>query len=344
MEYLSLIIEFMNLRILSKATVCILILFSCALLQAENLENDNIMIMLAIQNDIKNLETPLDNFITHSIYLEFILNNFEVFIAEPGDNLNLSSLKNRKQFSYLVNALYSYDSEKVGLSINCYRIKDSFPLQSVNISSIIGLELEKDLELHTRTIIDQIEQDMINHPDMLFFIPEEKPPTETIALSTNEFPDITTEASLFFPLGESLDYLEKGIVGRIRYQYIWDNPSMDLALGWLVSVNVIKARGKIYSAENYFVSTGPDIHLKYHLNQRLFLTLGAAGGICFWAINLEDQGYQGTVIPMVASDLGVGVSLSDKVSLFLSGEYSIYLEESLYIMGISPSLGVYINL
>lgn len=333
----------MKLRMISGAAVLFFLFLPGSLLQAENPGNDDIMIMLAIQNDIKNMDTPLDNFITHSIYLEFLLSDFEVFIAEPGDNLNLTSLKNRKQFSYLVNALYSYNSDKVELSINCYRIKDGFSWQASGLSSFIGLELEKDLEEHTQSIIKIIEQDLMDHPDMLYLLPEEAV-VETIAASSNELPDITTEAAMFFPLGESLNYLDRGIVGRIRYQYIWDNPSIDFALGWLLSINTVTARGKLNRADNYFVSTGPDIHLKYHINQRLYISLGTAGGICFWSINLENQGYQGTVIPMASSDLGMGVDLSDNVSLFLSGEYSIYLEESLYIMGISPSLGVYINL
>lgn len=313
-------------------------------LQADELENKDILLILAIQKDIKNISTPMDNFITNSITLEFVINDFDIFIAEPEDNISLSSLKRRNQFSYLINADYSVDSNQVELHMVCYRIKDSYTLYQEKITSLLGLELDRDIEKHLDTMINRIEQDMRDNPDLLVRLPKQEQLPETPPSSDYRRPDISAVCGLFLPMGESRSYLHNGILSSIRFHYTRESPSFDFNLGWAVSVNVMEAHGQINTAQNIFTSTGPDIHLKGYLNQRFYLYSGINGGLCFWSINIDNQGYQGTVIPYTAADLGFGVVLSEKMMLNVSTEYSLYFEESLTIMGISPTVGVYINL
>ncbi len=302
-------------------------------------------VILIVRDSIGMDNVPLNAVITDSIILEFFIRNFDVLNYEVGDRERMLTLGFRTRSSYLIEAEYSVVQGQLEIQIRCIRISDEAEIYSDSIRTRVGLDLDEEIQARVSMLIDLIEADIDQNPDLvtrLVYDEEvrESPPQER----ESNWPDVTAELSLFFPLGESAEYLSMGIVPRIRVHYPITLPFGELALGWSFSMNFISAQGDLYSSENIFTSTGPDILLKWFITEKIYLYTGLSGGVCIWMTNREDEGYQGMLLPSLIADAGAGWIFSDHVGFVAGAAFSIYPEESLNITGISPSVGVYFNI
>ncbi len=319
-------------------------------LTAQILEAANIRVLLLVEYDGEEDNVPLQSVITDSVSLEFTIRNLDVLVVEPedldalssGDEDPLAALERRSRSSYVMHVLYSVDKGKVELKTECLRISDSSSLLKETFKVPVGLSLDDEIQQEVSGYIDRIEADIQENPDLMTYLVYEE--EKDSAPASFPVPGITTTFTFFMPLGESMDYLGYGINPRIRAHYPLPLSFGEIGFGWSVSVNSVSAEGELNTSRNIFTSTGPDILLKWNFLDRYYLYAGLSGGMCIWMVNRNSEGYQGVLLPGLIADAGAGWAYNDWIHLVLGADYSLYFEESLNIMGISPSLGVYLNL
>ncbi len=333
----------------------LLLLFPfCSHLTAQILDTANVRILLKVQYDSEGSNPPLNMVITDSISLEFKLRNFDTLVVDPEDQIELDgnapdsliSFGRRSRSSYYLSVLYKVEKGQVELKTSCYRIYDGFLLMTEVYTTAVGLSLDEDIQQQASLYIDRIEKDMREHPDLVTYLvyEEESEPRVSSEEYSPRLPGLTAAYTMYLPLGESRDYLSTGINPRIRVHFPLSLAIGELALGWSFSANMISAEGELNSSENIFFCTGPDVNFRYPVWDRLYLYAGFSGGFCFWMVNRNGEGYQGVLLPAFIADAGAGWAFSERFHLILGADYSLYIEESLNITGISPSLGIYLNL
>ena len=306
-----------------------------------DLDENYILIVLSTESSTEADQNSFNDIITDIISLEFEMRGLKVLSVPMTSQSKLLQKSKKENASYFIECLYRSDTEHLSIVLDCYRVNDSFLMYNGTINSTIDLELDVNIKESIKTLIEIIEEDIRENPQLITInLPEEKKDENNESFKFRHF-TITAGFSPFFTTGQASNYFFIGFVPHIHSQYRIKLQFGYLGLGWFVKSNFFKAEGLSFTSDNILLSTGPDVRLALEFNTTLEVFLSLKGGLSLFLMNRNDEGYQRTLVPYTSGGLGFNINLTSSLGITVSTNYSVHFENSVFITGFSPAMGIY---
>jgi len=333
-----------------KKAVCLalsILLFFHGQLYSQDQSPGRILVMLSTGSSVSREHEGIRDIIDNGLSIEMHIRNFQIVRHDLTSENRLISLSRKAGASYLVRSLYSLDSSTLTVQYSIIRISDSFILGEGEFSETLNFELDASMQKELSGLVDYIERDYSSNPDLVFQEREE----QDVIQPTEEPGDfifrpfyVAAAISPFFTAGQASTYFSVGLQPEVSVLYKLKLNFGYLGTGAFLSMNYSRAEGLISSSENIFLSFGPLVRLGFQMNSRLDFFLDLNGGISLFFMNANSSGYKSTIIPYLSGGIGINMDIAGPFGIFISGDYSVYFENSLFISGFSPFAGIYLSL
>ena len=319
-----------------------MLISSLFLVNAQEENFANIRVLLTVKSVDESVSIPLNSVISDSISLEFVLENFDILKEKPEELTLLLDQGRKSRSSYLVEALYSVVNSSLSIQLKCFRIADEKILYTSNIESRIGLDLDVTIRDAAKVLINMINRDIRENPQLVTFLIYEKE-----SVSPEDDPSgyvLSLGFTPFIPIGSAAGYFDPGIGGDFQFLRKMDSSIGTFGAGWFLSVNIAKASGVYNSSDNLFLTSGPYASYLYNLNKLFSLEAHIYGGPALLMVNRNQEGYLNLIVPFISFGLGGQIHLRESFGMLIAMDINTYFERSLIISGILPKIGVYLNL
>ena len=327
-----------------------------------------ILIAIHSSNEAGDISKTIAEFINDNISLELKIEGYLVKILDR-DVIDLQTATVEANAKYLVSSKYSNENNVLKLTMDLIRVKDNANIFTINSSSTIDLDLDSSIRDSILLLITELKKNIISNPPINDEIVEI---TDTAVQESQEIQDVKQEISVtqnantipekliakerfrkfkisagfspFLTTGNASDYFTLGLLTEIHFEYRFQTSFGYFGLGIQSSVNYFTATGLLLSSENLLIAIGPEVRLGIDATSFLDLFIKLNGGVTIFMLNKNNEGYVSALIPYISGGLGIVMNITPAFGLYISGNYSVYFEKSLFITGFSPTLGLHLKL
>ena len=166
---------------------------------------------------------------------------------------------------------------------------------------------------------------------------------EHAVIPAHRFFNVSAGFAPFIAIGEAGSYFPLGMEPSLLFGLKFNAPLSFLQAGILLRMTQFTAEGVLLETKNYLLSAGPDIRLIMSSSGTFSVYLHLAGGPSGFFLSNEIIGEYWKIIPFASCGGGVSLVLNSMFGLTVNIDYSVYFEKSILIMGVSPSINVYVD-
>ena len=322
-----------------------------------------ITVLIAEKVGEDSLHQSFIDIINDSIDLELKIEDFRS-IHHTSSFLNeMYGIAASKGASYIIDSDLVLQSSSINFTLTAYRVADQMPVHQESGKHKIDLDLDQSVRVSASILVNAIKADSRINRDLLIqsdpdlkaeeldseeIIHSEDPvelqegmtvpqsrPFKKISISAGYAPFMTT--------GEASQYFTLGMAPEVHLAFRIKNPSGYWSIGFFGSWNMIDASGVLFDSQIDFIAAGPELRYGADINPFLDLYFSMGGGMSLFRMNRNEEGNKQTYVPYAAGGLGLNFNFTTFMGLYLSSSYCVYFEESLYITGFLPAIGIHIR-
>jgi hypothetical protein len=148
----------------------------------------------------------------------------------------------------------------------------------------------------------------------------------------------------FLTVGGASEYFRFGLIPSLYANYRIPVGSGYLAVGIFSGANYFRASGIIATSDSLLIPVGLDFRLAPIGGTRLSLFLRLSGGPAMLILNPNKTGALTKVVPYALGGIGINLAISRWFGFTLDSSFSFFYEQSLPIMGYTPSVYLFIRI
>ncbi len=289
----------------------------------------------------------LGEIISDSAAIQLKRIGYTTYFAASDSKINsLFKLSRDKDASSLILVTYTTKETSAVLDFSLFDVENEEKRASVSLSSEIDLTLDDAI---TKSLTELIEKSGIEPPDPtrkqdnnLGTVEGVTTDGKALQLDTGVAPHkylhLSAGFAPFIAVGRTLDYFSIGMEPSVLVGLLFNKPVDFLQVGLLLRTTIFTAQGALIETDNYLISAAPDIRFLISPSTAFSVYIHLAGGPTAFFLNNEKIGVYWKVIPFASGGTGVSFALNSVLGLTVNVDYSVYFEQSLFIMGVSPSM------
>ncbi len=155
--------------------------------------------------------------------------------------------------------------------------------------------------------------------------------------------EISTGFAPFLVTGEMSNYFKVGYLVSLYGNFLIDLAAGQLGIGWFSGINIFRAEGVVAATDNLLISLGLDLRYRIDNGSPLGLFVHISGGPAIFIVDSTLKGGLVNVMPYVMGGIGLSLAFSDFFGIAADMSYAVFFEQSILIMGFTPSAYIYLS-
>ena len=155
--------------------------------------------------------------------------------------------------------------------------------------------------------------------------------------------ELSTGFAPFLVTGAASKYFKIGYLASLYGNFRIDLGTGQLGIGWFFGINIFGAEGVVAATDNLLIPLGLDFRYIIGNGLPLGLFVHISGGPAIFIVDSTLKGGLVNVMPYVMGGIGLSLPFSDFFGIAVDTSYAVFFEQSILIMGFTPSGYIYLS-